>query len=198
MQRTLKRFPAFAGVLAILALPGSAQSPDGLSYVVFETSLGDFTIEVDSLAAPVTATNFLRLVDDGFYDDLIFHRVLRRAVVQIGVLNADGEMQGLYIPPIKNEADNRLHNGRGTVAMARGDAPESANTEFFVNVKDNWNYNFQNYTRAGHGYAVFGKVVEGMDVIDAISTLETHRLGPFREMPKTMVIVYRAARQPGG
>lgn len=188
-------------LLAVLFCPTSGQlaaqkSTDGipLPRVALQTSMGDIVIELDSVNAPVTVANFLGLVAEGFYEEIVFHRVIRRAVVQVGVMDGEGNMKGLGFPSIINEADNHRHNGRGTVAMARSEDPQSATTEFFFNVKDNWDYNFKGYTRADYGYAVFGDVVEGWDIVDAISRLDTKRLGPFRTFPKTMVMIYSAYR----
>lgn len=183
-------------VVALVPLEGRArQKPtDGipLPRAVFETSLGDITFELDTVNAPVTVANFLNLVRDGYYDELVFHRIVRRTLVQIGLVHADGAYRGLDRPAIPNEADNHLHHGRGTIAMARGDDPQSATTEFFINLVDNWDYDFKSYRKADFGYAVFGRVVEGLDVADRISRLETRRVGPFRTFPKEMVLVYTA------
>lgn len=187
-------------VLAIVTagIPGAGharqKSTDGipLPRVVFETSLGDITLELDSVNAPATVANFLDLVRAGYYDEMVFHRVIRRSIVQVGIVHADGNLRGVNYPPIPNEADNHLHNGRGTIAMARGDDPQSATTEFFINLVDNWNYNFKSYKKAEYGYAVFGRVLEGLDVADEISKVDTRRVGPFRSFPKEMVLVYSA------
>jgi len=163
-----------------------------LPRAVFETSLGNITLELDSVNAPVTVANFLSLLRDGYYNEMVFHRVIRRTLVQVGIMHADGTLRGMDHPPILNEADNHLHNGRGTIAMARGDDPQSSTTEFFINLVDNWDYNFKSYKKADYGYAVFGRVLEGLDVADEISRLDTRRVGPFRTFPKEMVLVYAA------
>lgn len=187
----------FIALSAAWPSPGAharQQSTDGvqLPRVVFETSMGNITLELDSVNAPATVSNFLGLVRSGYYNELVFHRVVRRKLVQVGIMDADGAFQGLDHPPIPNEADNNVHHGRGTIAMARGEDPQSATTEFFINLGDNWDYDFESYTKDKYGYAVFGEVMEGLDVADEISKLETRRLGPFRTFPKEMVLVYAA------
>jgi len=182
-------------VTTCLGLPGgllARQAPDERPRVRFETTMGDFTVELRPDRAPKTVANFLHLVETGYYNDIVFHRVVKNKVIQAGVLDADGRIHGGDIEPILNEADNRLHNGRGTIAMARGAQPQSATTEFFINVSDNWAYDFKSYTRDQYGYAVFGEVVEGMDVVERIGKLETRRLSRFREFPVTMVLIYAA------
>jgi cyclophilin family peptidyl-prolyl cis-trans isomerase len=195
MIRPLSKPIALATALFLSASALQAQKPtEGipLPRVLLQTSMGDITLELDSVNAPVTVANFLKLVGDGFYEEIVFHRVVRRAVVQAGIMDGEGNLKGMDFEPIPNEADNHLHNGTKTVAMARGEDPQSATTEFFFNVKDNWNYNFEGYGRDDHGYAVFGEVVEGWDIVERISRFDTKRLGPFRTFPKTMVMIYAA------
>ena len=195
MRTSLARPAVLVLLAASIAPSAEARQPSEgvpLPRVVFETSMGPITLELDSVNAPATTRNFLALVRAGYYDDMIFHRVIRRKLIQVGVLNADGNLVGLDHPPVPNEADNRRHHGRGTVAMARGSDPQSATTEFFINLSDNWEFNFKSYQPDEYGYTVFGDVVEGLRVAEEISKLDTRRLGPFRNVPKEMVLVHRA------
>ena len=133
--------------------------------VRFETSLGAFTLELDAEKAPVSVENFLSYVDDGFFDGLIFHRVIPGFMIQGGGMLPD-MTQKQNKAPIKNEATNGLKNVRGTIAMARTNEINSATSQFFINLSDN---EFLNHSPGNYGYAVFGKVVDGMDTIDLIA-----------------------------
>ena len=139
--------------------------------VILTTSLGVIKIELNPEKAPITVENFLGYVDDGFYDGTIFHRVIPNFMVQGGGMTADGAQKKTKAP-IENEADNGLLNARGTVAMARTQAKDSATAQFFINVVDN---DFLNHGGRDFGYAVFGKVTEGMDVADKIAAVKTGR-----------------------
>ena len=139
--------------------------------VVFETTKGSFTLEMFPEKAPITVENFLTYVDDGFFDGTIFHRVIPNFMVQGGGMTADGAQKKTKAP-IENEADNGLLNARGTVAMTRTQAKDSATAQFFINVVDN---DFLNHGGRDFGYAVFGKVTEGMDVADKIAAVKTGR-----------------------
>lgn len=145
--------------------------------VIFKTNLGDIHIEVDEHNAPITAENFLSYVRDGFYDGVIFHRVIPGFVVQGGGFD-DNLNQKSTNPPIANESNNGLDNERGTLSMARTQDPDSATAQFFINLEDNEQLNHMG-TRPG--YAVFARVVEGMDVVDAIAEVPTGAAGPFRQ-----------------
>jgi peptidyl-prolyl cis-trans isomerase A (cyclophilin A) len=134
----------------------------------FETTLGDFTIELFEKEAPVAVANFLKYIDDGFFDGTIFHRIVPGFVIQGGGFTEDMTQKKTH-PPIKNEADNGLKNERGTLSMARTNDINSATSQFFVNLKDN---DFLDHTRGNFGYAVFARVTEGMDVIDKIAAVE--------------------------
>jgi cyclophilin family peptidyl-prolyl cis-trans isomerase len=138
--------------------------------VKLQTSMGDIVIELDRQAAPVTTANFLEYVGSGFYDGTIFHRVIRGFMIQGGGLTADMEEKQTRAP-IVNEAKNGLSNTRGTIAMARKPDPNSATCQFFINHVDNTPLDYVDNTRPG--YAVFGKVIEGMDVVDAIASVKT-------------------------
>jgi cyclophilin family peptidyl-prolyl cis-trans isomerase len=145
------------------------QADDSPTVVVIETTLGDIAVELDGEKAPITVENFLAYVDEGFYDGTIFHRVIPNFMIQGGGMTADmAHKKGR--PPIPNEADNGLTNDRGTIAMARTAAKDSATSQFFINVKDNV---FLDHGARDFGYAVFGRVIEGMDVADAISRVST-------------------------
>jgi peptidyl-prolyl cis-trans isomerase A (cyclophilin A)/peptidyl-prolyl cis-trans isomerase B (cyclophilin B) len=156
----------------------------------FETSMGPFTIELDADAAPVTVENFLKYADDGHFDGTVFHRVIPGFVIQGGGLTADMEQKPTRAP-IRNEAKNGLKNLRGTLSMARTNDVNSATSQFFVNLVDNA---FLDHQPGNYGYAVFGRVVEGMDVIDAIAKVKTGRKGHHDDVPLEPVVVKSARR----
>lgn len=157
--------------------------------VKLETSMGDVFIELNEEAAPVTVANFLGYVEDGFFDGLIFHRVIAGFMIQGGgFTDAMGQKQTRS--PIVNEAANGLKNDRGSIAMARTNDPDSATAQFFINHKDN---DFLNYAGAGNpGYAVFGKVVDGMDVVDAIAAVKTTMRNGMGDVPVEVVVIESA------
>ncbi len=158
----------------------------------FETTLGDFTIELDAEAAPVTSGNFLRYVDDGYFDGTMFHRVIPGFMVQGGGFTADMSQKPARAP-IASEAGNGLCNRRGSIAMARTSDIHSATSQFFVNLVDNAFLD----QRPGHpGYAVFGRVVDGMDVIDRIAAVTTGRRRGHDDVPLESVVVTAARRVP--
>ena len=157
--------------------------------VVMHTNLGDITIEVFEDEAPKTAANFLQYVQDGFYDGTIFHRVIPGFVIQGGGFD-ESYQQKKTRDPITNEADNGVKNDRGTLSMARTSDPNSATSQFFVNLSDNAPLN---PSRGNAGYAVFGKVTDGMDVVDQIADVPTGRAGPFRQdAPQEQVVIESA------
>jgi cyclophilin family peptidyl-prolyl cis-trans isomerase len=159
--------------------------------VRFETSLGGFTLELDAEKAPETVANFLQYVDDGFFDGLIFHRVIPGFMVQGGGL--DGSMdQKRGRAPIKNEAKNGLKNNRGTVAMARTNDIDSATSQFFINLVDN---DFLNNSPGSYGYAVFGKVVDGLDTIDRMAKARTGNRKGHSDVPVDDIVISSAKRQ---
>jgi len=161
--------------------------------VRFETSHGDFTAEIDVAAAPLSAENFLRYVDDGFYDGTIFHRVIPGFMVQGGGFDAGMEHKAGRAP-IRNEAQNGLKNLRGTLAMARTNDLHSATSQFFVNLVDN---DFLDHRAGNFGYAVFGRVVGGIDVIDRIAKVKTGRKHGHDDVPAENVLI-KTARRTGG
>ena len=140
--------------------------------VVMKTTAGDIVIELDKAKAPVSVQNFVEYVQSGFYDNTIFHRVIKGFMIQGGGYDAKG-VEKETRAPIINEAANGLKNLRGTIAYARTNEINSATSQFFINHRDNPNLDFRDSTQAGFGYAVFGKVVEGMDVVDAIASTPT-------------------------
>jgi cyclophilin family peptidyl-prolyl cis-trans isomerase len=158
--------------------------------VRFETSLGSFTLELDAAKAPVTVENFLAYVDDGFFDGLIFHRVIPGFMVQGGGMTPD-MAQKKNKAPIKNEASNGLKNKRGTIAMARTNDPHSATSQFFINLVDN---DFLDASPGNAGYAVFGRVVNGLDTIDRIAKERTGRRKGHDDVPVTDVVIQSAKR----
>ena len=190
----LTRFTAPALLLA-LAAP-SALAADALPRVLISTSEGDIVLELDREKAPATVENFLGYVERGFYDGTIFHRVISGFMAQGGGFTADFEQKRTQAP-VKNEADNGLKNRRGTIAMARTSDPHSATAQFFINTVDNAFLDHSSPTPNGWGYAVFGRVVEGMDVVDRIEAIPTGRGGPFpRDVPRTMVVIEKASLVP--
>ena len=169
--------------------------------VALETDLGRIVIELDAERAPRTVANFLRYVREGFYDGTIFHRVVPGFVVQGGGFTADLVRKPTH-PPIPNESDNGLSNRRGTVAMARTRDPDSATSQFYINLADNAFLDHRPPAARPSGYTVFGRVVEGMDVVEAIVRRPTGPAGPFpRDVPRPPVVI-RSARvleeRPGG
>ena len=166
---------------------------DNAPQVRMETSSGILVIELDAQRAPVTVENFLKYVDDGFYDGTIFHRVIKDFMIQGGGFDRDFKpKEGL--DSIQNEADNGLKNERGTIAMARTSDPNSATAQFFINSKDNVFLDHKEKNSAGWGYAVFGKVVEGIEVVDAISAEETGVHGPYKDVPQSQILVLKVKR----
>ncbi len=160
--------------------------------VKFETTQGDFVLQLDKAKAPVTVANFLTYVKEGFYDGTIFHRVIPGFMAQGGGFTTDYKQKAVHAP-IKNEADNGLLNKRGSVAMARTSDPNSATAQFFVNFIDNAFLNYKSSTPQGWGYTVFGEVVQGMDVVDGFGKIPTSSGGPFgTDVPKTPIVINKA------
>ncbi len=152
------------------------------------TSHGIITLELDAAKAPNTVANFERYAREGFYDSTIFHRVIDGFMIQGGGLTANMVNKPTH-EPIKNEADNGLKNDRGTIAMARTGDPHSATAQFFINVADNGFLNHRAPTQDGWGYCVFGKVVEGMDVVDRIKGVATSNAGFHQDVPAEPVVI---------
>jgi len=159
--------------------------------VKLTTSMGPITLELDSAKAPVSAENFAKYVDSGHYNGTIFHRVIDGFMIQGGGFTKDMAQKPTQAP-IKNEADNGLKNEKYTVAMARTPDPNSASSQFFINVKDNEFLNYKAPTMQGWGYAVFGKVVEGKDVVDKIAKVATGDARGMQNVPTTPVVIEKA------
>jgi cyclophilin family peptidyl-prolyl cis-trans isomerase len=158
--------------------------------IEFKTSKGTFTVQLFDKQAPVSVENFLRYVDDGFFDGTIFHRVIAGFMIQGGGLTADlQDKKGRA--PIKNEATNGLKNKRGTLAMARTNDINSATSQFFINLVDN---DFLDHKSGNYGYAVFGRVDSGMEVVDAIAAVETGNKGRYQDVPSETVTIESARR----
>ena len=153
-----------------------------------ETSMGTITLELDEAKAPATVENFVQYAKDGFYDGTIFHRVIDGFMIQGGGFTRDMNQKKTRAP-IRNEAMNGLKNGRGTIAMARTDVVDSATSQFFINLVDNDFLNFTAPTKEGYGYAVFGKMTDGFEVLDAIGKVRTGRSGYYENVPAETVTI---------
>jgi peptidyl-prolyl cis-trans isomerase B (cyclophilin B) len=162
------------------------------AYVMMTTTVGPMTIELDADSAPKTVENFLSYVADGFYDGTIFHRVIDNFMIQGGGFTADMEQKSTQAP-IENEANNGLKNQRGTIAMARTQDPHSATAQFFINVQDNDFLNHTGENMQGWGYAVFGKVTDGEDVLDKIRGVQTGSQAGHQDVPVEPIIIESAA-----
>jgi cyclophilin family peptidyl-prolyl cis-trans isomerase len=179
-------------LLGIAALAFSASAHADAVKVLMQTSKGDITLELYPDKAPETVKNFLVYVDEGFYDGTVFHRVIKDFMIQGGGFTPDFKQKKTH-DPVKNEAKNGLKNARGSIAMARTSDPHSATAQFFINHKDN---TFLDYPgQDGWGYAVFGKVVSGMEVVDAIAVVPTAR-SPMPDAPKDTVTITAVKRVP--
>lgn len=184
MIKLLKGFLLIAG---LYCLSLGATNPE----VKLQTNFGDIVIRLDSAAAPKTVANFLNYVNSKFYDGTIFHRVISNFMIQGGGMTADMSEKQTQ-PPIPNEADNGLKNIRRSIAMARRPDPNSATSQFFINVVDNPPLDFRSKTNAGWGYCVFGKVVQGMNVVDSIANVQTTTVGMNQNVPVKPVIIKSA------
>ncbi|MGA3118214.1 MAG: peptidylprolyl isomerase [Syntrophobacteraceae bacterium] len=162
--------------------------------VLMKTSLGQIKIELWPGKAPETVKNFLQYVDAGFYDGTIFHRVIGNFMIQGGGFTQDMKQKPTNAP-VKNEASAELKNDRGTIAMARTNVVDSATGQFFINVVDNVSLNHRDNSPAGFGYAVFGKVIDGMDVVDKIKGVETANSGQFQNVPVKPVVIESVKRE---
>lgn len=163
--------------------------------VLIETTMGQIKIELDMQNAPNTSANFLAYVDDGYFVGTTFHRVIPNFMIQGGGLTPDMRDKPSKHAPIRNEANNGLKNDRGTLAMARTGDPHSATSQFFINHADNAFLNFSNESTQGWGYAVFGKVVDGMDVVDAIARVPTGNKGGHQNVPVDPITITAVSRQ---
>jgi len=192
MQRFFRLILASALVFA-LAAPCMAQSATpGKVLVKLETTQGDIVLELNKDKAPVTVANFLRYVKSGHYDGTIFHRVINGFMIQGGGFDLSMKEKPTG-KTIKNEADNGLKNELYTIAMARTSDPQSASAQFFINVKNNRSLDFRTRSDEGWGYAVFGEVVDGKRVVDAIKGVQTGRRGMFDDVPLQPVVIKKAS-----
>jgi len=182
---------ALLGVTCVLALLGATQAQAANPQVKLTTTKGVIVLELDPAKAPVTVENFLKYVKDGYYDGLVFHRVISGFMIQGGGMDKSLNPKAGRAP-IKNEADNGLRNDAYTVAMARTPDPDSATSQFFINVVDNTMLNHTAKTASGWGYAVFGKVVQGKEVVDAIKAVPTGRKGGMADVPVEPVEILKA------
>ncbi|MFC3146587.1 peptidylprolyl isomerase [Piscinibacterium candidicorallinum] len=174
---------------------GTSAAPQAASEaprVQFKTSMGNITVELDAKAAPISVANFLRYVDDKHYDGTIFHRVIGSFMIQGGGFTPSMREKDTR-QPIKLESGNGLSNVRGTIAMARTNVPDSATAQFFINVVDNLRLD-KAQASDGNGYAVFGRVVEGMDTVDKIRAVQTTTRGFYQNVPETPVVIESARR----
>lgn len=177
----------FAGALAALAVLPAALAAQAAPQVKIETNMGAFTVELNEKAAPKTVANFLAYVKSGFYKNTLFHRVIPNFMIQGGGFTSGMDEKDTRAP-IPIESRNGLSNARGTIAMARTNDPNSATSQFFINVKDNHFLN-ANASRDGYGYTVFGKVIDGMNTVDAIARVKTHSVGYFDDVPIRDVVI---------
>lgn len=194
MTATTLRRLALLALSVFLLVPGASRAQDEAAkpaanpLVAFDTSHGRFVVEVFSDGAPESAANFLEYVRSGFYDGTIFHRVIDGFVIQGGGFTREMRRKESR-PPIRNEADNGLRNLRGTLSMARRNDPHSANSQFFVNLVDNASLDHRSKTGFGWGYAVFARVVDGMEVVDEIGASPTGVSGGMQDVPIVPVVV---------
>jgi peptidyl-prolyl cis-trans isomerase B (cyclophilin B) len=191
-----KLFTLLLALSALYLETGSSQmNPADTTTVQMQTSMGTITLELYPDKAPVTVENFLGYIRDGFYDGTVFHRVIPGFMLQGGGFGPDMAEKPTR-SPIQNEANNGLKNDTGTVAMARTPNPHSASSQFFINLKDNDFLNFTAETQQGWGYAVFGKVSDGMDVVHAIAAVPTGSHGAHQDVPVEPVIIEKVTILP--
>ncbi|MFT6407700.1 MAG: peptidyl-prolyl cis-trans isomerase B (cyclophilin B) [Arenicella sp.] len=191
-----------SGLIALCLITGTAYADhhsesntttkSNNTMVTLKTNFGDIEIELNADKAPKTVENFLQYVKDGHYDGVIFHRVINNFMVQGGGFDADMKEKKSR-GPIPNEASNGLTNDKYTLAMARTSEPHSASAQFFINTKDNDFLNFTSETQNGWGYAVFGKVVGGIDIVDKIEAVRTGQVGPYGDVPMEPVVIESAS-----
>ena len=194
MKRTMVALAAVMALVALAAGMAGAQTKKGNPVVVLETSKGIIEVELNEAKAPISSKNFLDYVDSHFFDGLIFHRVIDNFMIQGGGFTAD-MAQKSGKPPIENEAGNGLTNDKYTLAMARTSVVNSATSQFFINTKDNAFLNHKDNTPQGFGYAVFGKVVKGQEVVDAIGKVKTGMKNGMNDVPTETVTIVKAYRK---
>ncbi len=184
--------PLFSLLLPLVMLFGLiAQAGADTARVVIKTNLGEIELELDGDKAPATVENFLRYVDEGFYNGTIFHRVINGFMIQGGGFTPDLDQKRGHAP-VKNEAKNGLSNARGSIAMARTSAPHSATSQFFINHKDNDNLDYPSFD--GWGYAVFGRVTKGMETVDRIADVATTTRMGMQNVPVESIVIESITR----
>ena len=199
LPRTSMALLVGSTLLGLLSVPISAQDAPPNPRVLVETSEGNFEMELFRDRVPATVVNFLIYVRDGYYDGTVFHRVIRDLIVQGGgmVLEDDNKLtrkQEELRGPIVNQASGNLRNRMGTVAMARTADPNSATSQFFINLQHNTNFDYKNGTAAGIGYAVFGRITDGMDVVRSIGRTRTSTQDGRQNVPRNPVVIHSISR----
>ncbi|NJB67725.1 cyclophilin family peptidyl-prolyl cis-trans isomerase [Desulfobaculum xiamenense] len=195
-MKALRILMAAVALTILCAGAAFAGKPGAGPVIVMETNMGTIMLMLDEKKAPVSVANFLAYVDEGFYDGTIFHRVIDGFMIQGGGFDATMAQKATHAP-IANEAANGLDNDRGTIAMARTMDVDSATSQFFINTVDNAFLNHKDGSSRGFGYAVFGRVIRGMDVVDKISGVVTGRSSGMQDVPREQVIITRAYRHEG-
>jgi cyclophilin family peptidyl-prolyl cis-trans isomerase len=188
-----KLFLIISIMVVLMAFETTIQASKTSPKVIMKTSMGDITIELYPDKAPITVKNFFSYVDEKFYDGTIFHRVMKGFMIQGGGLTPDFTEKPVK-PTIKNEAANKLKNKRGTIAMARMPDKDSATSQFFINHVDNPGLDHRNNTPEGYGYAVFGKVINGLDVVDAIANVTIMTKSGRANVPKETITIISIRR----
>jgi cyclophilin family peptidyl-prolyl cis-trans isomerase len=191
MSRAIIKMVMVIAFLSCGAMAGAQEKEAPM--IKLETSVGSITLELYPDKAPTTVSNFVQYVDSGFYNGTIFHRVIRSFMIQGGGFDTNLSRKSTKAP-IRNEAANGLKNDRGTIAMARTALPDSATSQFFINTVDNASLNFRDSTTRGIGYCVFGRVVEGMDVVDTIQSVKTGYRAGMADVPVEAVLIKNASR----
>lgn len=186
LQRVILFMAFWLGILGLMIQPAQAGQ---LPQVQIQTNMGNIIVELDSKKAPQTVSNFLYYVKTGYYNNTIFHRVIDGFMIQGGGFTPDLIQKETNRQPIVNEANNGLSNKKYTISMARTQEPHSATSQFFINVVDNPSLDYKNKTVGGFGYAVFGRVIKGMDVVDRIKSVPTVRSGSHHDVPQSPIII---------
>ena len=193
MKNLTYALAGFLFVMGLYFLFNTFIREEAMPKVKLTTSYGDIVLELDQENAPISTENFVNYVENGFYDETIFHRVISGFMVQGGGFLDDMTPKDDKLEPITNEANNGLRNDRGTIAMARTSVPHSATSQFFINHKDNDFLNFTtNQYDQGWGYAVFGKVTEGLDVVDKIADVQTTSVQVYQDVPVETIKILKA------
>lgn len=186
------RFLVFIFLLGGIVMSAPAEAKNNHTVVRMETSKGDIIIELFDHEAPKTVANFLEYVEDGFYEGTIFHRIIPNFMIQGGGFETELKQKATRAP-ISNEASETLSNVRGTIAMARTSEINSATAQFFINTVNNPALDHKSKTQQGYGYAVFGKVIDGLAIVDAIAAVKTGSVGYFQDVPKDDVVITKVS-----